>query len=58
MSAGNPDWLRGHTDAELLAIADDLASRAEQFDTATRQLINDELRRRKLPIIEIGRSRH
>lgn len=58
MSAGNPDWLKGHTDTELLAIAADLEARAEQFDSATRQLVNDELRRRKMPTIGVGTSRH
>lgn len=57
MGSGNPDWLRGHTDAELLAIAADMEARAEQFDSGTRQLLNDELRRRKLPIIGFGTSR-
>lgn len=58
MSAGNPDWLKEHTDTELLAIAADLEARAEQFDSATRQLVNDELRRRKMPTIGVGTSRH
>jgi hypothetical protein len=51
-------WLRGHTDAELLAIAAELEERAEQFSAATRQIMNDELRRRKLPLIGAGKSRH
>lgn len=58
MGAGNPDWLKDHTDAELLVIAADLEARAEQFDSATRQVINDELRRRRLPTIGFGTSRH
>lgn len=58
MGAGNPEWLRGHTDTELLAMAAEMESRAEQFSPEARMLLNDELRRRKLPIIEIGRSRH
>ena len=57
MSAGNPDWLKDHTDAELLAIAADLEARYEQFDAATRQMVNDELRRRRLPLIGSGLSR-
>jgi len=52
------DWLRSHTDAELLAVAGELQERAEQFDARTRQAVNDELRRRKLPLAGVGRSRH
>lgn len=52
------DRLRGHTDAELQAIADELQDRAEQFDATTRMAVNDELRRRQLPLIGFGRSRH
>lgn len=52
------DWLRGHTDAELLAIAGELQERAEQFDARARQAVNDELRRRKMPLVGVGRSRH
>ena len=58
MGAGNPDWLKDHTDAELLVIAADLEKRAECFDANTRQLSNDELRRRKLPLVGVGTSRH
>jgi hypothetical protein len=58
MGSGNPDWLRSHTDEELLAIAADLQERAECFDAGTRLLVNDELRRRKLPTIGVGTSRH
>lgn len=57
MGAGNPDWLRGHTDEEILAIAREMESRAEQFDSKARQVMNDELRRRKLPTISFGSSR-
>lgn len=49
--------LRHHTDEELLDIARELEARAEQFDAKTRQVINDELRRRKLPLIGFGTSR-
>lgn len=58
MSAGNPDWLRGHTDEEILAIAREMEARAEQFDSQARQVMNDELRRRKLPPISYGSSRY
>lgn len=58
MGAGNPDWLADHTDDEVLAIARDLEARAECFNAATRQLVNDELRKRKLPLIGAGTSRH
>lgn len=57
MGSGNPDWLKDHTDAELLAIAAEMEARAEQFDAGARQLMNDELRRRKLPTIGFGTSR-
>ena len=57
MSAGNPEWLRAMTNEELTAVAMELEARAEQFDSQTRQLVNDELRRRKLPTIGFGRSR-
>jgi D-arabinose 5-phosphate isomerase GutQ len=50
--------LRAHTNAELLALAGELQERAEQFDAKTRMLINDELRRRKLPVVGAGKSRH
>lgn len=52
------DRLRHHTDAELLAVAGELQERAEQFDARARQAVNDELRRRKLPVVSVGRSRH
>lgn len=58
MGAGNPDWLKGHTDAELLAIARDMENRAEQFNSEARQIMNDELRRRKLPLLGYGTSRY
>jgi hypothetical protein len=52
------DWLRQHTDTELMALAEEVQERAEQFDARVRQEVNDELRRRKLPLISVGRSRH
>jgi hypothetical protein len=58
MGAGNPDWLRRHTDEEIQAIAQEMFERAEQFNAEARMLLNDELRRRKLPIVEIGTSKH
>lgn len=58
MSAGNQDWLRGHTNEELLAIAHEMEARAEQFNSEARQLMNDELRRRKLPTLGYGTSRY
>jgi hypothetical protein len=58
MGAGNPNWLRGHTDEEIQAIAQEMFERAEQFSAEARSLMNDELRRRKLPIISYGTSRH
>lgn len=50
--------LRSLSDAELLAVAEELQERAEQFDAQARMRINDELRRRKLPVVGAGRSRH
>lgn len=58
MSAGRPEWLHGMSDQELLVVVAELEARAEQFDANTRLLVNDELRRRKLPTISFGKSRH
>lgn len=58
MGAGNPDWLRDHTDEELLAIAAEMEARAEQFSPEARSVMNDELRRRRLPTLGFGTSRH
>jgi hypothetical protein len=58
MSAGNPDWLKGHTDDEVLAIAHEMETRAEQFSPDARMVMNDELRRRKLPLLGYGTSRY
>jgi len=51
------DWIRQHTDEELLSIARELEMRAEQFDAKTRQIVNDELRRRHMPLLGFGTSR-
>lgn len=58
MSAGNPDWLQAMSDSELKALVKELEERSEQFDTQTRSLVNDELRRRKMPTIGFGKSRY
>lgn len=58
MSAGNPDWLKNHTDEELLIIAQEMHERAEEFNSEARQLLNDELRRRKMQVVGYGKSRH
>ena len=52
------EWLRGLTDSELTEVAIELQERAEQFDAKIRMRVNDELRRRKMPIVGAGRSRH
>lgn len=51
------DWLRALTDKELQTIAQELHDRAEQFSPDTRMRVNDELRRRKMPTVGVGRSR-
>lgn len=51
------DWLRGLTDNELKAIVEEAGERAEFLDAPTRTLINDELRRRKMPLLGFGKSR-
>jgi len=56
MSEG--DWLRQLSDAELTAVVHELEERAEQFSMTTRQVVNDELHRRKLPLLGVGKSRH
>lgn len=58
MGSGKPEWLRGHTDEELMVLAREMEARSEQFDSGARQLLNDELRRRKLPLISFGSSRY
>jgi hypothetical protein len=52
------DHLRALSDAALLALAEELQERAEQFDSRARMQVNDELRRRKMPLVGAGRSRH
>lgn len=44
------DYLRELTDAELQAVAKEMDERHEQFTATVRQQINDEFRRRKLPL--------
>ncbi len=57
--AGSPeDWLREMSDSELDGIVHELEARAEQFDAKTRLQVNDELRRRKKPLIGFGTSRY
>lgn len=51
------DWLRGLSNDELESLAIELQMRAEQFSPETRMRVNDELRRRKMPVIGVGRSR-
>lgn len=58
MGAGNQDWLKEHSDEELLEIAREMEARAEQFNSQARQIMNDELRRRRLPLLGFGKSRY
>lgn len=51
-------WLRSMRDDDLAVLVVELEARAEEFDTKTRSLVNDELRRRKMPLVGFGRSRH
>lgn len=51
------DRLELMTDAELEAIVEELAERGDQFDAKTRMLVNDELRRRRLPLVDVPRRR-
>ena len=50
--------LREMTDAELGAVVTELEHRAEQFSPTVRMLFNDELRRRKMPLLGAGVSRY
>lgn len=52
------DRLRYLTDSELAAVVQELEERAEQFSMQARQQVNDELRRRKWPLVGTGKSRH
>lgn len=45
------DHLRDMTDAELAAVVAELEERAEQFSAKVRSQVNDELRRRRLPVL-------
>lgn len=55
---GMPDSLRDYTDDELQVLVKELEARAEQFSSQVRQEMNDELRRRGLPLIGFGTSRY
>lgn len=52
------DRLREMTDEELTSIVLELEARAEQFSADTRLVVNDELRRRRMPLIGFGRARY
>jgi hypothetical protein len=52
------DRLRTMSDDELAVVVAELQARAEEFDSKARSLVNDELRRRKMPLVGFGRSRH
>lgn len=51
-------YLRSLTDEELAVVVAELEARAEQFDAKVRLQVNDELRRRHLPLIGFGKARH
>lgn len=57
MSSGRSEWLEAMEDNELKAVAHELETRAEQFDAGTRMLVNDELRKRGMPLLGFGTSR-
>lgn len=46
------DWLRKLNDTEIRALSSEFQERAEQFDAKTRMLVNDELRRRRMPTVQ------
>jgi hypothetical protein len=46
--------LQDLSDEELRQVGRELYWRAEQFTSRTRQVVNDELRRRHLPIVEVA----
>lgn len=46
--------LRRMTDDEVWEIARELYWRAEQFDSRTRMIVNDELRRRHMPEVPVS----
>lgn len=49
------DWLRAISDDQLRIIVGELEARAEQFDAKVRSQINDELRRRRMPLVNGAR---
>lgn len=49
----NGDYLRSLTDEELQAVATELRERHEQFGSQVRMQVNDEFRRRKLPLPQL-----
>ena len=56
MAESQEDRLRGLTDDELRAVVVEIEGRPDQFDQKVRTLVNDELRRRRWPLV--GRSGH
>jgi hypothetical protein len=46
--------LRGLDDREVWEVARELYWRAEQFDSRTRMVVNDELRRRRMPEVPVA----
>lgn len=52
---GAEDWLRAMSDTELKVVVSELEARAEQFDAKLRSQINDELRRRRMPLVNGAR---
>lgn len=46
--------LRGMSDDEVWEVARELYWRAEQFDSRTRMIVNDELRHRRLPEVPVS----
>lgn len=55
---GQEEWVRALSDVELATIALELEERAELFAQSTRTLVNDELRRRKMPPLGMCKARH
>lgn len=51
------DFLRDLSEAELRALVCELEERAEQFGANVRMQVNDELRRRRMPLVGEGRWR-
>ena len=48
------EYLRMLTDEELYQVGRELYWRAEQFTSKTRMVVNDELRRRRLPEVPVS----